>query len=75
MTKKDRTADVVRAAKKKGIEHIWIQQMSDTPEALAELKDTDVNLISKQCIMMYHKPHSIHKFHRNIKRFFGRMPK
>jgi len=75
MTKKDQTAEVVRSAKSKGIKHIWIQQMSDTPEALAELKDTDVNLISKQCIMMYHKPHSIHKFHRNIKRFFGRMPK
>ena len=75
MTKKDKTAGVVRSAKEKGIKHIWIQQMSDTPEALAELKDTEINLISKQCILMLHKPHSIHKFHRNIKKFFGRLPK
>jgi len=75
MTKKDKTAGVVRSAKEKGIKHIWIQQMSDTPEALAELKDTEINLISKQCILMFHKPHSIHKFHRNIKKFFGRLPK
>lgn len=75
MTKKDRTADVVRSARDKGIKHIWIQQMSETPEALAELKDTDINLISKQCILMFHKPHSLHKFHRGFKKLFGLLPK
>ena len=75
MTKKDKTLEVVKSAKEKGIKHIWIQQMSETPEALAELDNSDVNLISKQCILMFHEPHSIHKFHRNIKKFFGRMPK
>lgn len=75
MTKKEHTLGVVQAAHKRGIKHIWIQQMSETPEALAELENTDVNLISKQCILMHHSPHSFHKFHRNIKKFFGRMPK
>lgn len=75
MTRKEQTAGVVKSAKEKGIRHIWIQQMSETPEALAELEGSDVNLISKQCILMFHRPHSIHKFHRNIKKFFGRLPK
>ena len=75
MTKKDQTVGVVRLAIEKGIKHIWIQQMSETPEALGLLSNTDVNLISKQCILMFHKPHGIHKFHRNIKKFFGGMPK
>ena len=75
MTKKDQTAGVVRSAKDRGIKHIWIQQMSETPEAINELADSDVNLIIKQCIMMHHSPHGIHKFHGNVKRFFGRMPK
>lgn len=74
-TKKDQTAAVIKSAREKGIKHIWIQQMSDTPEAIDQIKDTDINLIIKQCILMHHRPHSIHKFHRNIKKFFGRMPK
>lgn len=74
-TGKENTLEVVRQAKEKGIKHIWIQQTSDTPEALAVFKDSDVNLIYKQCILMHHKPHSFHKFHRSIKGFFGRLPK
>jgi predicted CoA-binding protein len=75
ITKKDQTATVVREAIDKGIRNIWIQQSSDTPEALALLKGKDINVITGQCILMHHKPDSFHKFHRNIKRFFGLMPK
>lgn len=74
-TKKNQTQSVLQDAKEKGIKHIWVQQMSDTPEALSVLEGTDINLITKQCIMMFHEPHSIHKFHREIKRFFGGLPK
>jgi predicted CoA-binding protein len=75
VTKKEQTASVVRSAREKGIKHIWIQQMSETPEALAEVNGADINLISKQCILMHHSPNGVHKFHRNIKKFFGRFPK
>jgi uncharacterized protein len=75
ITKKDQTANVVREAIDKGIRNIWIQQSSDTPEALALLKGKDINVITGQCILMHHRPDSFHKFHRNIKRFFGMMPR
>ncbi len=75
MTKKDKTASVIRDAKEKGIKQIWIQQMADTKEALAELKDTDINYITGECILMHYKPHSIHKFHAGILKFFRRFPK
>jgi uncharacterized protein len=75
MTKKDQTATVVEAALAKGINNIWIQQASDTPEAMALLKGKDINLITRQCILMHHRPDSFHKFHRNILRFFGGLPK
>jgi predicted CoA-binding protein len=75
MTKKDQTAKVVEEALAKGIKNIWIQQSSDTPEALALLKGKDINVITKQCILMHYHPDSFHKFHRNLKRFFGGMPK
>lgn len=75
VTKKDKTAAVVREAKEKGIKQIWIQQMSDSKEALNELNGTDINYITGQCILMHYKPHSIHKFHKAINKFFGKFPK
>ncbi len=75
LTKKNQTASVVRDAKEKGIKHIWIQQMADSKEALNELKDTGINFITGECILMHYKPNSIHKFHRSFNKFFGRFPK
>lgn len=74
-TKKDQTASVIREAKEKGIKKIWIQQMADSKEALAELKDSGINYITGECILMHFKPHSIHKFHGSLKKLFGRYPK
>ena len=75
LTKKDNTASVVREAKEKGIKQIWIQQMTESKEALDELNGSDINFITGECILMHYKPHSIHKFHRGIKKFFGSFPK
>jgi len=74
-TKKDKTASVIRDAKEKGIKHIWIQQMADSKEAIDELKDSGINFITGECILMHYKSHGIHKFHGGLKKFFGRFPK
>jgi uncharacterized protein len=74
-TKKDKTAAVIREAKEKGINNIWIQQMADSKEALDELRDSGINFITGECIMMYYKPNGIHKFHGRLKKFFGGYPK
>lgn len=75
MTQKSQTAGIVKEAKEKGIKQIWIQQMSESRDALKELEGTDINAVTGQCILMYFKPHSIHKFHGKLKKFFGRYPK
>ncbi len=75
MTKKTETTTPVKDAIKKGIKQIWIQQMSENKDVLEELKNTDINYITGQCILMYYKPHGIHKFHGKLKKFFGRYPK
>ena len=75
LTKKDKTAAVVREAKEKGIKQIWIQQMAESKEALDELSASDINYITGECILMHYKPHSVHKFHRGLKKFFGSFPK
>jgi predicted CoA-binding protein len=75
MTPKSQTAAVIRDAREKGIKQIWIQQMSESQEAVKELEGTDINYITGQCILMYYKPHSLHKFHGTLKKFFRRFPK
>jgi hypothetical protein len=75
MTKKEKTASVVKEAVEKGIKEIWIQQMADSKEALVQLKGSDINYITGECILMHYKPHSVHKFHGNLKKFFRMFPK
>jgi uncharacterized protein len=74
-TNKNKTASVIREAKERGIKQIWIQQMADSKEALDELIGSDINYITGQCILMHYKPHSIHKFHGSLSKFFGSFPK
>jgi uncharacterized protein len=75
LTKKDKTASVVKDAIEQGIKNIWIQQMADSKEAIDILSKTDTNFITGKCILMYYRPNSIHKFHGRILKFFGRFPK
>lgn len=76
VTKKTNSADIVRNSVSKGIRNIWIQQMSDTPEAIEAGSKQGINLISKQCVMMYADPVTgIHNFHRSIKKLVGKYPK
>lgn len=75
MTKKDQTASIVRDAKEKGIKNIWIQQMADSREAMKELEGSDINYVTGECILMHYKPHSVHKFHKAIRKIFGVFPK
>ncbi|MCX6305900.1 MAG: CoA-binding protein [Bacteroidetes bacterium] len=76
VTGKKQTREVVAEAMAGGIKNIWIQQMSDTPETLELTKGYTGNLVTGECILMYADPVTgFHKFHRNLKRFFGRLPK
>jgi predicted CoA-binding protein len=76
VTKKTQTFQVVREAVNRGIRNIWIQQMSETPETMEFLEGKDINLVFKQCILMHSEPVTgFHKFHRNLKKFFGLLPK
>ena len=76
MTKKDQSAALVKEAASKGIKHIWIQQMSDTPEAISAAEEAGINLIHGKCVLMFSEPvGGIHRFHRSIMKFFGRLPR
>ncbi len=74
-TKNDQTFSVVKEAKEKGIKQIWIQQTSESREALDELSGSDINYITGECILMHYRPNGIHKFHGALKKFFRMFPK
>ncbi|MBU8913993.1 MAG: CoA-binding protein [Spirochaetales bacterium] len=70
-----KSAAAVRAAHEAGVKRIWIQQGAQSDEAVAFCTEHGIAAVTRQCIMMYAEPvDSIHKFHRFLKRLFGRMP-
>jgi uncharacterized protein len=76
MTKKVKTEETVKLAVQKGIKNIWIQQGSHTLDALRIAKESGANVIYGKCIMMFSDPVAgVHKFHRSMMKFFGRLPK
>lgn len=74
LTPATETELVVNEAIDKGINNIWIQQKSETKASIELAQQTKVNLIHHHCIFMFTNPTGMHKFHRNIKKFFGSLP-
>ena len=59
-----------------GINRAWLQQGADSPEGEAKAKELGIELVSGECLMMFLEPvQSIHKFHRTVKKIFGKLPK
>jgi len=75
VTKKEHSQGLVQEAIDKGIKNIWIQKKLDTPEAINIAKQNNANIVTGECILMFTDPEGIHKFHRNIKKIFGSLPK
>ena len=70
------TLSVVKSAiEERGIKNIWIQQKSETPEVIGFCRANKVNLIYNHCIFMFTHPDGMHKFHYNLKKLFGGIPK
>lgn len=76
VTPKQETPMVVSAAIQKGVDMIWIQQKSETPEAVKAIEDAGIPLIHKKCIFMFADPVTgPHNFHRFFVKLFGGYPK
>lgn len=64
---------ILRDISSAGIKNVWLQQGSESNEAIEEAKKLGLNLISKKCILMYAEPvRSFHKFHRFLTDIFTR---
>ena len=69
------TINVVKEANALGIKNVWMQQGSESDEAVAYCRENDINEVHKECILMFAEPvKSIHGFHRWIWKVLGKLP-
>lgn len=66
--------EIIREASQKGIKNIFLQQGAHNDEILNYAEENGINLIYKQCILMFANPTGLHKFHAGLARFFGFYP-
>lgn len=73
---REKSLGIVKEVHSLGIKNIWILQSSETKETIEYCKSNDINVIYKQCILMFLEPVAgFHKFHRFFKKIFGGLPK
>jgi hypothetical protein len=70
------TINVINDAIEYGIKHIWLQQGSESKEALELCKNNNINVIYKRCLLMFINGDAMpHKLHRFFSKLFGKYPK
>jgi len=67
---------VVREAKAAGINNIWLQQGSQSEDAINYCNNNGMNVVYGECILMFSEPvGGFHKFHRTINKVLRELPK
>lgn len=74
LTPSAQTYGIIQQAIEKGIKNIWIQQQSETPDALLLAKSSNLNIVYGQCIFMFTNPAGFHKLHYHVNRIFRLLP-
>jgi predicted CoA-binding protein len=66
---------VLVECKWKGIHNVWLQQGSESDEAIAYGKEYKLNVIHGECVLMFLEPvKSLHALHRWVNKLVGRYP-
>ena len=67
---------IVKDAYSNGIKKIWMQQGSESEEAIRFCEENGIDLVYKECILMFAEPTAFfHKAHRWINGLTGQLPK
>ena len=70
------TEKVVRDAAEAGIKRVWMQQGSQSPEAIRFCEEHGISVVRRECILMFTEPvTSIHRVHRGLWRLLGKLPR
>lgn len=71
----DQTLDVAKQAKEIGVKNIWMQQGSESDEAIKFCQENGINEVHKECILMFADPvNSVHSFHKWVWKVLGKLP-
>jgi len=69
------TEKVVREAKQAGINKVWLQQGSQSDEAVKFCEENGIDCVSNECILMFAQPSAfIHRAHRWVWSILGKLP-
>jgi uncharacterized protein len=72
----EKTMNVLSEITKAGIEHVWLQQQTESPEAIQFCKDQKIKVVYGECIVMFTEPLEFpHRMHRWMKKVTGTLPK
>jgi hypothetical protein len=75
MTPSAQVTGVLKDAADSGIEHIWVQQGADSPDAAALGSELGLKMVTGECIMMFAEPVGfLHRIHRWVWRRLGKLP-
>ncbi len=68
------TEKVVREATARGVRRIWMQQGSESATAIELCRESGIDLVHGECILMYAEPAGIHRFHHWLWKLLGKLP-
>ncbi|MBN1447084.1 MAG: CoA-binding protein [Bacteroidetes bacterium] len=75
VVKPEQTTQLVRDAKEAGIRRVWMQQGSQSEDAVQFCRDHGIDVVQKECILMFTEPvNGVHSFHRWLWKVFGKLP-
>jgi predicted CoA-binding protein len=69
------TEKVVREANQAGIKSVWLQQGSQSENAVKYCEENGIGCVSNECILMFAQPSAfIHRAHKWVWGVFGKLP-
>ncbi|MCF7822995.1 MAG: CoA-binding protein [Candidatus Marinimicrobia bacterium] len=68
----ERALEMVNLIPASGIKRVWMQQGSESPEAIDFCNRYGVDVVAGECILMFAEPKGLHKFHSWLNSFFGK---
>jgi len=69
------TKAIVEEAKTAGIHKIWMQQGSESEEAIKFCNENNIEVITGECVLMFAEPAAFfHRAHRWVNKITGKLP-
>ena len=71
----EKTMEVLPEIAKAGIQFVWLQQQTESPQAILFCSNHHMNVVYGECLMMYVEPVNVlHRMHRWAKKVTGTLP-